>query len=82
MTTLTESAQWQTLESLAQLVKKEHMRNWFTSDENRAADMNAEACGASNNAEACGANNNAEAGSALFTFGNFQFSRRQKTQIS
>ena len=45
MTTLTESAQWQTLESLAQLVKKEHMRNWFASDENRAAEMNAEACG-------------------------------------
>ena len=45
MTTLTESAQWQTLESLAQLVKKEHMRNWFAGDENRAAEMNAEACG-------------------------------------
>ncbi|NVK57639.1 MAG: glucose-6-phosphate isomerase [Alteromonadaceae bacterium] len=45
MTTLTESDQWQTLESLAQLVGQEHMRNWFASDEKRAATMNAEACG-------------------------------------
>lgn len=45
MTTLTQSAPWQTLSSLAESVKSAHMRDWFAEDAQRAERMQASACG-------------------------------------
>ncbi len=45
MTTLTQSAQWQTLSRLAESVKSAHMRDWFADDAQRAERMQASACG-------------------------------------
>ena len=45
MTTLTQSAPWQTLSSLAESVKSAHMRDWFANDAQRAERLQASACG-------------------------------------
>lgn len=45
MTTLTQSAPWQTLSSLAESVKSAHMRDWFANDAQRAERLQANACG-------------------------------------
>ena len=45
MTTLTQSAPWQTLSSLAESVKSAHMRDWFADDAQRAERLQASACG-------------------------------------
>lgn len=45
MTTLTQSAPWQTLSSLAESVKSVHMRDWFADDAQRAERLQASACG-------------------------------------
>ncbi|BBO26650.1 glucose-6-phosphate isomerase [Alteromonas sp. I4] len=45
MTTLTQSAPWQTLSSLAESVKSAHMRDWFADDAQRAERLQVSACG-------------------------------------
>ncbi len=45
MTELTALPQWQHLSKLAESVKEQHMRDWFTEDEDRAARMQVESCG-------------------------------------
>ena len=45
MTALTSSPSWQQLDSLAQEVKTQHMRDWFAADSNRAQKYTLSACG-------------------------------------
>ena len=45
MSALTESPSWQQLESLAQQLKTEHMRDWFAADPQRANTYTQTACG-------------------------------------
>ncbi|NMH59263.1 glucose-6-phosphate isomerase [Alteromonas ponticola] len=45
MTDLTAMPQWQHLEALASSIRDQHMRDWFTQDEDRAARMQVESCG-------------------------------------
>lgn len=45
MTSLTQTSQWQHLQSLAQSLDGQHMRDWFKQDTNRAARYTAKACG-------------------------------------
>ncbi|MEP1551670.1 MAG: glucose-6-phosphate isomerase [Paraglaciecola sp.] len=45
MTALTESKAWQNLESLAEQIKTQHMRDWFAADPQRAEKYTESACG-------------------------------------
>ena len=45
MTALTDTPTWQTLASLADDVKQQHMRDWFASDTSRASKYQQTACG-------------------------------------
>ncbi len=45
MTALTDTPTWQTLASLAEDVKQQHMRDWFASDTSRASKYQQTACG-------------------------------------
>jgi glucose-6-phosphate isomerase len=47
MSALTESSNWQQLQSLAQKVGSQHMRDWFAQDSNRASTYSLSACGLS-----------------------------------
>lgn len=47
MTALTQSESWKHLQSLADTLQGQHMRNWFSADNERASKFTADACGIS-----------------------------------